>query len=503
MIIRKRRPARNFAVALGILFGAVMTLGISGQEAPTSDFLPQVGMQIMTDKLDFSRLDLQSARVDLAGSGSMRVSSIMYDGEAFSALFDFAGGTDAKLQHLLDGNGRLVDDSVSWADELYVRFGDFDYETSGSNVFPISPRDRDYLNLLREEWIASAGSRLGAYDIMNVSGVPVLKDRDGTIHYFNVSALAHGCGNWLDPKPTANMQDFGNISRIGGVELYFTKPGFYEFDYHLEPWRGEFAQLEGGQVIVISGLDVNQPNELTLEPDRVLRHVKYPYEPYQDVIFNIAEPGSYTIGFGPYKGTLLPRTFLDEEEAPNSSSIRFSIKRYVDAKTTDETGFEVVRFVDLAFKEDAAGRYVIQPTVKDRHYTYEGPSADYRLALDAIFDLTDDRKAWVLADHERAAEAGYSPAYPFGKSLPFAVDSVNTVLESLKDDDFEWNDPVFKDVAAAKTALYAWTIDGHSEEKLHYLNSILVDRKYDELEIAVKSAAERVLPSQFPEYQGR
>ena len=148
-------------------------------------------------------------------------------------------------------------------------------------------------------------SRIGGYDVVTIGGVDVLKDpKTGVISYYNSATGVHTCATgWNSIK---------DHSFIGGVTVQFEQAGFYEFEYMLEPWIGEFAHLEGVQIVLIKDLNLDQKSEV--DADEV-RRLSYSYDSDQKLLFNIPEPGMYTIGFGPYDGTLLPKSVIQKSRA--------------------------------------------------------------------------------------------------------------------------------------------------------------------------------------------
>ena len=73
------------------------------------------GVMVSADQLEVSRLNLDSARVSLAGPDSIYVSSIRYDGESYSALLKYQGGTTATVEQVFGPQGVLIPSSVGLA----------------------------------------------------------------------------------------------------------------------------------------------------------------------------------------------------------------------------------------------------------------------------------------------------------------------------------------------------------------------------------------------------
>ena len=76
---------------------------------------PASALMVAADRLDLSRLDLDSARVSLAGPDSVYVSSIRYGGENYSALLKYQGGTTAVVEQVFGPAGMLIPATVGLA----------------------------------------------------------------------------------------------------------------------------------------------------------------------------------------------------------------------------------------------------------------------------------------------------------------------------------------------------------------------------------------------------
>ena len=77
--------------------------------------LPSAALMVAADQLDMSLLNLDSARVSLAGPDLVYVSSIKYAGENYSALLKYQGGTTATVEQVFGPNGVLISPSVGLA----------------------------------------------------------------------------------------------------------------------------------------------------------------------------------------------------------------------------------------------------------------------------------------------------------------------------------------------------------------------------------------------------
>ena len=76
---------------------------------------PAPALTVAADRLDLSRLNLDSARVSLAGPDSVYVSSIRYGGRDYSALLKYQGGTTAVVERVFGPEGMLIPATVGLA----------------------------------------------------------------------------------------------------------------------------------------------------------------------------------------------------------------------------------------------------------------------------------------------------------------------------------------------------------------------------------------------------
>ena len=76
---------------------------------------PPAAVMVSADRLDTSLLSLDSAQASLAGPDLIYVTSIMYDGQSYSALLRYQGGTTATVKQIFGPTGKLIPDSVSLA----------------------------------------------------------------------------------------------------------------------------------------------------------------------------------------------------------------------------------------------------------------------------------------------------------------------------------------------------------------------------------------------------
>lgn len=336
---------------------------------------------------------------------------------------------------------------------------------------------------------------IGNYSVVNIGGVEVLKDLEtGIVSYYNSSVTVAGCSNWMDsPK----------LALIGGVEVEVDEPGFYQVKYMLEPWYGEFANLGGGQIALLKDLNLNDINVLDKKDTRTVRIVHYSYQPSQEVIFDISKPGSYIIGFGPYEGTLLPKSLITSNANPNVNSIRFRIRRFVDANTLNDDGFQLKRFVDLSIKEKNE-QYFVKTILKDHNYTRTSadiPDSAFKSALDDIPDMTPEVRGKILKSFSDVIRAGYSPIHPFSKNVEYAEDRLKELRVVFTNDSYPWNSLDVKEVAAAKIALYLWRLHMKTEESYRMIDDLFKRQEYSTIIDHTITAVRQQLPKLFPKYQ--
>ena len=343
---------------------------------------------------------------------------------------------------------------------------------------------------------------IGGFDVLDIGGVSVLKDPDtNIIDYFNLAVSDTKCAAWSSNPDGQDEQDTGDDidTSIGGVEVEFTTPGFYEFEYLLKPFYGDWAGLSGAQVVILKGLDIDSVN--TIHPEE-WQQFSYEYKPSQKVIFNIREAGEYVIGFGPYDGTLLAESQLDESSVPNGTSIRFRLERFLDPQTMDDTGFKFNRFVDLSWSENDAGQYLVNAIAKTADHIYEEyPSSPFIRQLQS-YNVDKKRIQDIVDSFYFHSLAGAGAGQPLGRNAEFAVaglDKIERLFTSKND--FTWNDESLERGYAAKLGLYSWRLQGETETSLKMINNLLDSEKYLELLDITRDVAIERLPTLFPDYQ--
>ena len=91
-------------------------------------------IMISDSQIDPSRASFASARISLAGPDSVYVSSIMYDGQHYSALLRYTGGTTAEVSHVFGSSGKLIPDSVDLSQTELVFVAPNAWEVSNVSV---------------------------------------------------------------------------------------------------------------------------------------------------------------------------------------------------------------------------------------------------------------------------------------------------------------------------------------------------------------------------------
>ena len=334
---------------------------------------------------------------------------------------------------------------------------------------------------------------IGGYEIVTVGGVDVVRDPTGVVSYFNNSTGVRTCSSGWN-KPT-HM----HTSLLGGVHVEFSHPGLYQFYYLLEPWYGTFAGLEGAQIIVLKDLDMDEiePVYVEVRHHRIHIYRDHPYHP--GTTFYIPEAGSYTIGFGPYNGTLLPSSLLHSGNLPNSTSIRFNLQS-LDPIQND--GYQLRSFVDLSVEIDRQGGYKVRPIVKGRDFMPQGsPDENYVIALGQIKGIGDATIERLVEQYEYAGKAGYSNAHPFGKELLYAESKLFDLETVFTNADYAWNDKDIKQVTAVKTALYLWQLKGRTPQSLKAINDILARQDYGLIFNEIRALLKESFPIRFSDFQ--
>ena len=331
--------------------------------------------------------------------------------------------------------------------------------------------------------------------MVDIGGVEVLKNsQTGVISYYNSVVGVADCNGWNGVK---------NEASIGGVHVDFHKKGYYQFSYILEPWKGRFAQLEGGQIVVFKTLDITTQN--TVSKKDVERYA-YSYSSSQEIVFNIEEPGSYTIGFGPYGGTLLSHSLAIDGDHLNATSIRFKLEPLDSANNAKDSGasnFEFNTFVDLSFKESEDQKaYIVEPLIKNSDYMSAPKlSLNYMKLVKNIPGISQKNIAAIVDGYKNAQRVGYSTIHPYGLNAEFATRQLQVLNRILEHSEFGWNDAEIKKVTATKIAHYLWRITGRNQDTINRLNHILKSNDYQTLTTQAIKAVQDYLSAHFPQYQ--
>ena len=331
--------------------------------------------------------------------------------------------------------------------------------------------------------------------MVDIGGVEVLKNsQTGVINYYNSVAGLAGCSNWGDDEEETI------VSSIGGVQVNFHQPGYYRFSYLLEPWKGRFAQLQGGQIAVFKTLDITTQN--TVSKQDVERYA-YFYSSSQEIVFNIEEPGSYTIGFGPYGGTLLPHSLAIDGDHLNATSIRFKLEPLVSVEDSEVSNIELNTFVDLKFKESEDRKsYIVQPFIKHAGYiSAPEVTLDYMKLVRKIPGISQGSIAAIVEGYKNAKRGGYTTTHPYGMNAEVATKKFQELNDILEHSEFGWNDAEIKKVTATKIAHYLWRITGRNQDTINHLNHILKSNDYQTLTAQAIKAVQDYLPVHFPQYQ--
>ena len=115
--VAEAQAAGDAAVREAQAAGETAEAAAAAAQAKVDMMMAQAPSAVMVsaDQLEVSRLHLDSARVSLAGPDSIYVSSITYDGESYSALLKYQGGTTATVEQVFGPQGMLIPSSVGLA----------------------------------------------------------------------------------------------------------------------------------------------------------------------------------------------------------------------------------------------------------------------------------------------------------------------------------------------------------------------------------------------------
>ena len=102
--------------------------------AMIADAFEPAAIMISDGQIDPSRASFADARVSLAGPDSVYVSAIMYDGQHYSALLRYTGGTTAEVSHVFGSSGKMIPDSVDLSQTELVFVSPNAWEISNVSV---------------------------------------------------------------------------------------------------------------------------------------------------------------------------------------------------------------------------------------------------------------------------------------------------------------------------------------------------------------------------------
>ena len=103
-------------------------------DAMVADAIQPSAIMIGDDQIDPSRASFADARMAVAGPDSVYVSSILYDGQRYSALLRYSGGTTAEVSQLFGSRGRLIPDSMDLSQTELVFVSPNAWEVSNVSV---------------------------------------------------------------------------------------------------------------------------------------------------------------------------------------------------------------------------------------------------------------------------------------------------------------------------------------------------------------------------------
>ena len=103
-------------------------------DAMMADAFQPSAVMISDGQIDPSRASFADAHIAIAGPDSVYVSSILYDGQRYSALLRYTGGTTAEVTHMFGSSGKLIPDSVDLSQTDLVFMSPNAWEVSNVSV---------------------------------------------------------------------------------------------------------------------------------------------------------------------------------------------------------------------------------------------------------------------------------------------------------------------------------------------------------------------------------
>ena len=168
---------------------AAVEAAVADAEAASMEAMDKVDMMmaeahqpsmvmVSADQVDASLLDLGSAQASLAGPNSVYITNIAYDGQTYSALLKYQGGTTATVEAVYGASGKLIPDSVGLSatelafvapdvlDISYVEVGGQGYSGqlryAGDNRLVVAGIQRVMLPPTAAEQVSAAGAAADA-----------------------------------------------------------------------------------------------------------------------------------------------------------------------------------------------------------------------------------------------------------------------------------------------------------------------------------------------------
>ena len=103
-------------------------------DAMMADAFQPSAVMISDGQIDPSRASFADARVAIAGPDAVYVSSILYDGQRYSALLRYTGGTTAEVKQIFGSSGKMIPDSVDLSQTDLVFMSPNAWEVSNVSV---------------------------------------------------------------------------------------------------------------------------------------------------------------------------------------------------------------------------------------------------------------------------------------------------------------------------------------------------------------------------------
>ena len=144
---------------------------------------PDPGIRVSAEQLDPGLLDLSAAQVAVAGPDTIYVSSIRYDGQPYSALLRYRGGTTATVERVFAADGATIPGSVDLSQTRLSLVAPNTLEVANVGV-----GGRGYAGQLRH----AGGNELEVAGIQRVTLPPKAAQRIAGLQEQLAAALAEG-----------------------------------------------------------------------------------------------------------------------------------------------------------------------------------------------------------------------------------------------------------------------------------------------------------------------